>query len=94
MVYSKNYSNLPQIFVFKLLKMTANKKKKRSKLEQKSAMKFLMAENYKSCEIDKKKCDVFSEACLSVKIIYKHGFATMSLSQKTNLSSENKQTLW
>ena len=56
-----------------------------SRLEQKSVIKFLMAEKYKPCEIYRRMCNVCSEACFSPKNIHKkskHRFAIMSLSQK------------
>ena len=56
-------------------------------LEQKSVIKFLVAEKCKPCEIYRRMCDVYRKACFSQKNVYeraKHGFAITRLSLKDN----------
>ena len=38
-----------------------------SKVEQKSVMKLLVAEKCKTCEIYRRMCDVYEEACFNQK---------------------------
>ena len=48
-------------------------------IEQRSVIKYLLAEKYKLCEIYRKMCGVYGEACFSqrnVSKLAKHGFAT------------------
>ena len=66
LVNSKNYLNHKK-YVLRLFKMVANPTEC-SKLEQRSVMKFLMAEKHKACEIHRRMCDVYEEACLSQKM--------------------------
>ena len=42
-----------------------------TRLEQRSVIKYLMTENCKPCEIYKRMCDVYGEACFSQKFITK-----------------------
>ena len=54
-------------------------------LKQRSVIKFMVAEKCKPCEIYRRMCDEYGEACFSQRNIYKlakHGIATMILSQK------------
>ena len=56
-----------------------------SRLEQRSVMKFLLAEKCKQCEIYRRKWDVYKEAWFCQENVYKwtkHGRASTSLSQK------------
>ena len=56
-----------------------------SRVEQMSVNKVLVAKKYKQCEIYRRMCDLYEEACFSKKNVYKkakHWFASMSLSQK------------
>ena len=64
---AKNYSNLPKISIFRLLKMAANQIQC-SRLEQKSIIKFLVAEKCQP-EICWRMCDVYGEACFSKKCL-------------------------
>ena len=64
LVYSKNYFNLTKIFVLKLFKIMAIQTKC-SRLEQRSVIKSLVAEKWKLCEIYRKMCDMYGEACFS-----------------------------
>ena len=68
--YNKNYFNLAKIFVLKLLKMVVNQREM-SKLKQNPAVKFLLAEKYKPCEISRRMCDVLKESCISQRNVYK-----------------------
>ena len=60
-----------------------------SRFEQRSVIKFLLTEKCKPCEIYKKMCDGYKEACFSQdKNLYKLAkceFGTTSLSLKDNL---------
>ena len=81
--YCRNYSNLAKIFILMLFKMIANQTQGFG-LEQRSVIKFLVVEKYKSCKIYfKKTCDMYGEACFSKKKkLYKwakHVFAIISL---------------
>ena len=61
-----------------------------TELEQRFAMKFLIAEKCKLCEIYKRIYDVYEKTCFSTKNIHKwakHGFVTMSLSRKDSIQS-------
>ena len=84
MVYAKNPVNLAKIF-FKQFKMAANQTEG-SRLEQRFAIKLLMAEKCKPCEFHKRMCDMYREACSSFKKIFTNGlhmgFATTNLSEK------------
>ena len=78
LVYSKNYFNLPEIFLLRLFKMVTNQK-----IEQKSIMKVLLAEKCKPCEIYCGLCDMHGKECFNHRNLYKqakHWFASMSLS--------------
>ena len=58
-----------------------------TRFEQRSVIKYLVAEKCKLCEIYRRICDVYGEACFSLKDIHKwakHGFTSKSLSQKDN----------
>ena len=71
--------------------MVANQRKC-SRLEQRSVIKFLVAEKYKPCKIYRRMCDTFGEGCFSVKKFYKsvkHEFSAMSQSGKTLTSKED-----
>ena len=60
--------------------MAANQKEF-SWLEQRSVMKVLLAEKCKPCEIYRKMCDVYKEACFGEKIVFEwveKGFASTS----------------
>ena len=62
-----------------------------SRLEQKSLIKFLVTENCKSCEIYTRMCDLYGEAYLVNKNVYKwakHGFATICLVEKKVMGVE------
>ena len=50
LLYSKNYFNIVKIFVLKLFKKVENQTEY-SRLEQRSVIKFLLAEKCKPCEI-------------------------------------------
>ena len=66
-----------------------------SRLEQRSLMKFLVAEKCKPYEIYKRICDVYGEACFNQINVYqwiKHGFVTMNLIQKDSPQSGNMLT--
>ena len=69
LVYSKDYLNLAKIFVLRLFKMAANQAGS-SRLEQKSLIKILLAEKYKSCEIYREIYDVYGEIYFSQKDVY------------------------
>ena len=59
------------------LKMAENQTES-FRLEQRSVIRFLMAEKYKPCEIYRKMCNMYGEDFLLKKSIYwwaKHGFA-------------------
>ena len=49
LIYSKNYFNPSKIFLLRLFKMVENQI--RVLLEERSVIKFSVAEKYKSCEI-------------------------------------------
>ena len=54
--------------------------------EQSSDIKFLVTEKCKPYEIHRRMCDVYGEACFTLKYVYKwvkKRFATMTLSGKT-----------
>ena len=77
----QKYFNLTEIFVLRLFKMVTNKTEC-SKLEQRSVIKFLVAEKCKPYEIYKSMY-VYSEEYFSRKNVYKwvkYVFATKSLS--------------
>ena len=78
LIYSKNYSNLTKIFLLKLFKIVANQRE-RSRYEQRSVIKFLLAEKGKPCEIYRKMCYVYEEVCFSQKM-FTNGL-NMGLSQ-------------
>ena len=66
-----------------------------SRLEQRSLMKFLVAEKCKPYEIYKRIYDVYGEACFNQINVYqwiKHGFVTMNLIQKDSPQSGNMLT--
>ena len=65
-------------------------------LEQRSDIKFLVAEKYKSYEIYRRMCDMYRETCFSQNIysLAEHGFITMNVSRKGNSWSGNTLTLW
>ena len=93
--YCKNYFNLRKIFDFRLFKMAANQTD-RSSLEQRSVIKFLLAEKCKQSEIYRRIWDVYREVCLRRKKVYKfaeYGFATTSLSQSNSPWHGNRLTL-
>ena len=99
-VHSENYSNLTSIFVLLWSKMTANQIKY-FRLEQRSVIKFLMAKNFKLCEIYRRMSDVYWGVL--VKNIYKWvkiGFAIIRLTQKESAhqwewtDSSVKKKLW
>ena len=55
-----------------------------SRHEQRSVIKFLLAEKCKQYELYRRMCDVYGEACFRKKYVYKwakHGFTTVSSSQ-------------
>ena len=70
LIYSKNYFNLAEIFILRIFKMAANQTES-SRLEQRSVIKFLVAEKCKPCEIYRRMSDVYGEACFSEKNVYK-----------------------
>ena len=50
-------------------------------IEQRSFIKYLLAEKCKLCEIYRRMCEGYREACFSQKKLYKwdkHGFATIN----------------
>ena len=57
-------------YFFRLLKKPANQTQC-SRLEQKSVINFLVAENFKPCEIYKRMCIVNEKTCLSQKCLQK-----------------------
>ena len=63
LVLSKNYFNLTKIFVLRLFKIVANLTAC-FKLEQRSFMKFLMAEKCKPCEIREEYVICMEKHCL------------------------------
>ena len=68
-----------------------------STLEQRSVMKFLTANHCKQYEIYRRMVDVYEEECFHPPNFYKwdkHGFSTMSQSQKDNPWNGNTQTIW
>ena len=82
LVYSKNCFSFAKMFVLRLFEMVENQKQC-SKLEQRSVVKFLLAEKYKPCKIYRRMRDVHGEVCLNQKDVYKSsklGFATTSQS--------------
>ena len=64
LVYSKIYINLAKIFLLRLFKRAANQREC-ARLEQRPVIKFLVAENYKQCEIYRRIGDVYGEECFS-----------------------------
>ena len=82
MVYSKKeYLNRTKIFVLRLFKIAAANQTECSRLEQRSVIKFVVAEKCKPCEMYRRMCDIYGETCLCFwsKNIYKwtnHGFGT------------------
>ena len=75
LVYSKNYFGPIQ---------NGDKSNKFSRHEQRSVIKFLVAEKCKPYEIHRKICDVYQEACFSPNVYKwtKHWFAATNLSEK------------
>ena len=65
---AKSYSNLTEIFVLGLLRIVANQTEC-SRLEQRSVIKFLLAEKCKPCEIYTRMCIVYREAWLSQRLL-------------------------
>ena len=64
-----------------------------STFEQRSVIRFMLAEKCKSCEIYRRMSDVYGETLFSQRNIQKcvkQGFATKSLSQKHSSRSEKK----
>ena len=61
---SKNYFDLTKIFVLRKFK-TATNQTEHSRFEQRSLIKFLVAEKCKPCEIYRRTCDVYREAYFS-----------------------------
>ena len=59
-----------KIFVLKLFKIVANQTE-RSKIEQRSVIKFLVAEKSQPCEIYGRTCGVCGVVCSSQKYLYK-----------------------
>ena len=77
LVYCKKYFNLANIFVLRLFKITAYQIEC-FRLEQRSVIKFLVAEKCKPYE-DREKCVVYKEKHVLVKNVYewaKNDFAT------------------
>ena len=76
-----------KIFVLRLFKITG-KQIEWSLLEQRSVIKYLVAEMCKPCEIYRKMCVMYREACFSKKKnLYKwvkHGFVTADLPEWKN----------
>ena len=65
-------------------------------IEQRSIIKFLVADKCKQCQISKE-CEMYTEKHVLVKNIYKwakHGFVTTSQSQKDHPWNGNTLTLW
>ena len=60
LVYCKNYFSLAKVFVLRLFKVVANQTEC-SRLEQRSVIKFLVAEKCNPCETYRKMYDVFRE---------------------------------
>ena len=94
LIYGKNYLNLAKIFVMRLFKMAASQRES-SSLEQRSVINFLVAEKCNPCEIYKRMCDAYREACFSQENVYKwiKWFITMKVSQKDTPQSGNSLTL-
>ena len=93
--YCKNYFNLTKIFVLIQFKMAASQTEC-SSLEQRSVIKFLLAKMCKPCEVYKRMCHVYGEACFNQFFSYKwakHGFATTSQSQNNSPWSEKHTEL-
>ena len=65
-----NYFNLADIFVLRLFKIEATQTE-RSWLEQRSVIKFLVAEKRKLCDIFGRMCDMLEEVCFSLKDVSK-----------------------
>ena len=69
-----------------------------SMLEQKSVIKFLVAEKCKPCEVYWQICDVYREAFFSQEKMFtirlKYEFLTTSLSRKDSPWNENILALW
>ena len=83
-VISKNYFNPAKIFVSNFFKIVADQTEF-FMLEQRSVIKFLLAEKCKLCEIYRTMYHVYGLACFSQSNVYKwvkHGFITTNLSQK------------
>ena len=59
------YLNLTKEFVLRLFKMAIIKKC--SRLEQRSVIKFLVAEKCKQCEVYRRMCNVYGEAYFNKK---------------------------
>ena len=76
----KNYFSFTNIFTLRLFKMIANQVKC-SRLEQRSIIKFLLAENCKPCEIYRRICDVYGEARFIKKKMFTNRL-NMSLPQR------------
>ena len=85
---SKNYLNLARIFILRLFKLAANRTEC-FRFEQRSVIKFLVAEKCKPYE---NYCyDVYGEACFSQKNLYrwaKHAFPVRAWIKKTVLVVE------
>ena len=70
-----------KLFLLRLFKMAANQTGC-SRIEKKSAIKYLIDEKNKLSEIYRRMYDMYGEACLSQKDYYKcakHGFATLNM---------------
>ena len=92
--YSKNYFNLKNIS-FEVI--PNGSKSECSRFEQRSVIKFLVAEKCKTFEIYRRMCYVYGETCSSQKNLYKwakYRFATTNLNQKDSSWNRNTLTLW
>ena len=62
-----------------------------SKLEQRSVIKFLVAEKCKPCEIYRKMCNVHGEACFNEKDVYK--WAKLLKDGQNSIQDEGRLTM-
>ena len=88
----KNYFNHTKIFVLRLFKMATNKNEY-SRLEQRSVIKFLMADKCKPCEIYWRICNVYEEACFNKKIFINRVCHNKPESKRQFMKWEH-MTLW
>ena len=90
LIYSKDYFNLPKIFVLRQFKMVANQTDC-FRLEQRSAITFFVAEKYKLCKIYRRMCNRYGEAYFNPKIL-KNRLNT-GLSKRASKKKKKKKTI-